>query len=98
MKKGMKIVRFIGIVCWFLALFILINGHQEKKKAAEEALFALCRKKPLLPKDFTSKAHIEKVTGIYVPFWLHDCYVNASLHAQGNRVSVRVRGDTERCL
>ena len=30
------------------------------KKAAEEALFALCRKKPLLPKDFTSKAHIEK--------------------------------------
>lgn len=37
MKKGMKIVRFIGIVCWFLALFILINGHQEKKKAAEEA-------------------------------------------------------------
>ena len=37
MKKGMKIVRFIGIVCWFLALFILINGHQEKKKAEEEA-------------------------------------------------------------
>ena len=30
-------MRFIGIVCWFLALFILINGHQEKKKAAEEA-------------------------------------------------------------
>ena len=37
MKKGMKMVRFIGIVCWFLALFILINGHQEKKKEAEEA-------------------------------------------------------------
>ena len=37
MKKSMKIVRFIGIVCWFLALFILINGHQEKKKAAEAA-------------------------------------------------------------
>ena len=37
MKKGMKIVRFIGIVCWFLALFILINGHQKKKKAAEES-------------------------------------------------------------
>ena len=37
MKKGMKIVRFIGIVCWILALFILDTGHQEKKKAAEEA-------------------------------------------------------------
>ncbi len=38
MKKA-KIMRFIGIVCWFLALFILIDGYQEKKaaKEAEEA-------------------------------------------------------------
>ena len=37
-KKG-KIVRFIGLVCWFVALFLLIDGHQEKKaaKEAEEA-------------------------------------------------------------
>ena len=37
--KRVKIMRFIGIVCWFLALFILIDGHQEKKAAreAEEA-------------------------------------------------------------
>lgn len=32
MKKSMKIVRFIGIVCWFLALFILINGIRRRKK------------------------------------------------------------------
>ena len=37
MKKGIKLVRFIGIVCWFLALFLLINGHQAKKRAAEDA-------------------------------------------------------------
>ena len=38
MKKA-KMIRFIGIVCWFLALFILIDGAQEKKaaKEAEEA-------------------------------------------------------------
>ncbi len=37
--KKVKLIRFIGIVCWFLALFILIDGHQEKKaaKEAEEA-------------------------------------------------------------
>ena len=37
--KRAKIMRFIGIVCWFLALFILLDGHQEKKaaKEAEEA-------------------------------------------------------------
>lgn len=34
MKKA-KIMRFIGIVCWFLALFILIDGYQEKKAAKE---------------------------------------------------------------
>ena len=39
MKKSAKMMRFIGIVCWFLALFFLINSHQEKKtaKEAEEA-------------------------------------------------------------
>lgn len=30
MKKT-RIIRFIGIVCWFLALFILIGNHQGKK-------------------------------------------------------------------
>lgn len=37
--KRAKMMRFIGIVCWFLALFILIDGYQEKKAAreAEEA-------------------------------------------------------------
>ena len=34
--KRTKLIRFIGIVCWFLALFILISGHQQKK-AEEEA-------------------------------------------------------------
>lgn len=29
-------IRFIGIVCWFLALFILIDGAQERKKAEKE--------------------------------------------------------------
>ena len=31
-------VRFIGLVCWFLALFMLFDGHQKKKALeAEEA-------------------------------------------------------------
>ena len=30
--------RFIGLVCWFLALFMLFDGHQKKKALeAEEA-------------------------------------------------------------
>lgn len=34
MKKT-RIIRFIGIVCWFLALFILIGNHQGKKTAED---------------------------------------------------------------
>lgn len=33
----------------------------------------------LLPAAFTAENRIEKITGLYVPFWLYDCDVNASL-------------------
>lgn len=36
MKKGMKIVRFTGLCAGFWHVHS-DNGHQEKKKAAEEA-------------------------------------------------------------
>lgn len=68
---------------------------QINKEQAQEELYRLCRKKPLLPKDFTDKAHIEKVSGIYVPFWLSDCYVDASVEGTGEIVKTWRRGDTQ---
>ena len=46
---------------------------QKTKKDAQAAFLALCKKKPLLPKFFTEQHRIEKITGIYVPFWLYYC-------------------------
>ncbi len=43
------------------------------KKDATEAFLELCKGKPLLPKNFTSQQRLEKITGMYVPFWLYDC-------------------------
>ena len=43
------------------------------KEDAQAAFLKLCKGKPLLPKEFTKKQQLEKITGIYVPFWLHDC-------------------------
>ncbi len=38
MSKKAKMLRFIGIVCWFLALFMLFDEHQRRKELeAEEA-------------------------------------------------------------
>ena len=37
-KKKAKMLKFIGFVCWFLALFMLFDEHQRRKdQEAEEA-------------------------------------------------------------
>ena len=46
---------------------------QNTKEDAKNAFKEFCKKKPLLPKDFASAHRIEKITGIYIPFWLYDC-------------------------
>ena len=46
---------------------------QKSKEDAKAAFLQLCKGKPLLPKDFTSRQRLEKITGMYVPFWLYDC-------------------------
>ncbi len=58
-------------------------SREEAIKALEE----LCKKKPLLPPDFHRSHHIEKVTGIYVPFWLFDWKMDVDLLANAQRIS-----------
>ena len=56
------------------------------KEQAVEALKKLCREKKLLPKDFSDQNHIEKITGIYVPFWLFDCKMKVDMEASAQRI------------
>lgn len=46
---------------------------QKSREDATAAFLKLCKGKPLLPKGFTSQQRLEKITGMYVPFWLYDC-------------------------
>lgn len=46
---------------------------QTSKEDAQRAFLNLCKGKPLLPKMFTKVQRVEKISGIYVPFWLYDC-------------------------
>ncbi len=50
-----------------------IIAFEKTREDAQAAFLALCKKKPLLPKEFTQEHRLEKITGIYVPFWLYDC-------------------------
>ena len=43
------------------------------KEDAKAAFLRLCKGKPLLPKFFKDQQQLDKITGIYVPFWLYDC-------------------------
>lgn len=52
-----------------------------------------CRKKWFLPNDFTSAQQLEKITGLYVPYWLADCTVNAQMDGEAQIVTSHVRGD-----
>lgn len=57
------------------------------KEEATQAFLDLCKGKPLLPKMFTQEQRIEKITGMYIPFWLYDCSANFSGTYKATRVS-----------
>ena len=51
------------------------------------ALFLkLCKGKPLLPREFTSQQRLEKITGMYVPFWLYDCDADFNGNYKATRI------------
>lgn len=56
------------------------------KEDAKAAFLKLCKNKPLLPKMFTQAQQLEKITGMYVPFWLYDCQGDFSGKYNATRV------------
>lgn len=64
----------------------LVIPFQTDKKQAQAAYRNLCKGKWLIPKDFVSANKIEKITGVYVPFWLYDCDSDASLAFNATKV------------
>lgn len=64
---------------------------QKSKEDAKAAFLNLCKGKPLLPKMFTQEHRLEKISGIYVPFWLYDCH--SSFHGQYKATRVHRTSD-----
>ena len=54
-----------------------------------------CHNGLFTPSDFLSENNIQKLSGIYVPFWLYDFDTNADIRANCTRVRVYRRGDRE---
>jgi DNA-directed RNA polymerase subunit RPC12/RpoP len=56
------------------------------KAAAKTALSKHYKGKILLPKIFKSENHIDEIKGVYVPFWLFDCDVDADFKFDATKV------------
>lgn len=65
------------------------------KEKAKEIYKKWTKKGLLTPKSFARQSTIEKIGGIYVPFWLYDYHSRAKLTAACTRVRREVHGNTE---
>ena len=64
----------------------LVVPFKVDKNAAMAAYANHLKGKRLLPKEFTAENRIEKLQGVYVPFWLFDTKVDANVRYRGTRV------------
>lgn len=65
-----------------------VIAFKTSKEDAQKAFLNLCKGKPLLPKMFTQEQRLEKISGIYVPFWLYDCQSNFHGDYRATRTNV----------
>lgn len=63
------------------------------KEQAKEAFLKLCKGKRLLPKFFMEDHRIEKISSMYVPFWLYEC--NAEFSGTYNATRIKTWSDKD---
>ena len=67
----------------------------KERKDVEEAYLKLCKKSVLTPRLFTKKSTIEKIKGMYIPFWLYTFDGDAQIRVLAKETKVWIAGDTE---
>lgn len=65
------------------------------KDAAKEKFLKFAKKKLFVPKDFFCEEQVERITGIYYPFWITDADSDSVMDAHATRTRVWRRGNVE---
>lgn len=65
------------------------------KEKAKETFLNWATKNKFVPRDFYSSSQLEKITGMYLPYWWADCKVDVDYIGEGNLVKVWQSGETE---
>lgn len=67
---------------------------KKEKQESINAFKGLGKGRPLMPKDFNSEKNIEKIRGIYIPFWLYDLNIEGDVNMTGDIITHWSVGDT----
>ncbi len=65
------------------------------QKQATERFLSYVRGKRFVPRAFFDKSQIEKISGVYFPYWMVDLDLEGGLRAEGRNIRVWRSGDTE---
>lgn len=65
------------------------------KKEAEKKFLEFVGSKKFVPRAFFNKKQIEKLSGIYFPYWVYDTTLKGNMQAEAKNVRVWRSGETE---
>lgn len=66
-----------------------------EKEEATKKFLEWAQKKKFVPRDFFDQAQVEKLTGVYFPYWVVDAEMNGSLSGMGTSLRIWRVGDIE---
>ena len=72
-----------------------IIPFQIDRKAAEEKFREYVRKKKFVPRAFYDDSQVEKLSGVYYPYWVYDAQMDADVEAEAKKIRIWRAGDTE---
>lgn len=65
------------------------------KKEATQKFLDYVHSKKFIPRAFFRKQQIEKLSGVYFPYWVYACTMDGTMDAQGTNIRVWRSGETE---
>ena len=65
------------------------------KEVATNKFMEFVQKKKFIPTNFFNKKQIEKISGVYFPYWLYDCKLDSSVSATATTVKTWRQGNVQ---
>lgn len=65
-----------------------------EKEEAIKAFVNISNGRPFVPKDFNNKENIDKIKGVYIPFWLCDLEIEGAVNCDAKKIKTWTSGDT----